>query len=325
MMTRVLGALAAATLLLPAPASATTAKSEGFRAALALRWAPIHHQAVSERGAHSLAGTADFITAHDFDGDNDASNNWDNLADPRFSLAAHAYFAVVETATHWFVSYTFFHPRDWSARFLETEHENDTEGVMLCVARDGSRFGSLRAAVTVSHSDFFSYVPAGSGWGPGAEDIDGRLQLEWFEGALHPVTAQQAETHALKAWPYFRIESSGVVYYPSLTRAEVPSSIDDRHVSYRLRDVEGPGGLWRERNAPGLFAKRGHLAGDTSGGCGRRALWCVRNAARTPWSWDDHDDAVPAGAMAKDPARLARSYFRPREVLGWSYTYNPLR
>jgi hypothetical protein len=153
---------------------------------------------VNRDGAHGLGGAADFITSYDFDGDGDASNNWDNASSARASFAAHAYFTVVETSSHWFVTYLFFHPRDWSSRFLETEHENDAEGLLLAIARDGTRFGGLRAAVTVSHADFYSYVPARSAWTSGREDVDGELRLQSFHGVLHPVTAQQAETHALK-------------------------------------------------------------------------------------------------------------------------------
>ncbi len=306
-------------------ARAESAADGAFRAELALRWAPIHHQDVHRNGAHALGGTADFITAYDFDGDLDASNNWDNAANGRGSFAAHAYFTVVETTSHWFVSYLFFHPRDWSSRFLETEHENDAEGVLLAVARDATRWGTLRAAVTVAHADFYSYVPASSAWASGKEDVDGRLRLQSFAGGLHPVTAQQAETHALKAWPQFKIEREGVVYYPSLSVAEVPSSTNDRNVLYQLHDVLAPGGLWQRRSSPSLFAGYGFFGGNASGGCGRGVLWCRENAARTAWAWDDHDDGVPAGAMASDPARLMRSYFMTPEQLSGSYSFNPFR
>jgi hypothetical protein len=306
-------------------AQAASASDAGFRAALAQRWAPIHYQDVHRNGAHGLGGAADFITSYDFDGDSDATNNWDNAASARASFAAHAYFTVVETSSHWFVTYLFFHPRDWSSRFLETEHENDAEGLLLAVARDGTRFGGLRAAVTVSHADFYSYVPASSTWTSGREDVDGRLRLQSFDGALHPVTAQQAETHALKAWPQFGTEREGVVYYPSLQVAQVPSSTNDRHVLYQLHDVLEPGGLWQQRGAAGLFTRHGFFAGNASGGCGKGVLWCRGNAARTAWGWDDHDDGVPAGAMASDPARLMRAYFTTPERLSGSYTFNPFR
>lgn len=306
-------------------AHAQSAADASFRAELALRYGPIHHQDVHTRGANSLGGAADYITAVDFDGDDDASNNWDNAGDPRFPLAAHAYFSVVETTTHWFVAYMFFHPRDWSSTFFETEHENDSEGVLLTVARDGSRFGALRAAVTVVHSNFYSFVPAGSSYRAGRESIDGTLTLSPFSGELHPVTAQQAETHALKAWPYYRIHRQGVVYYPSLTEAEVPSGPDDRQVMYRLHDMLEPGGLWDRRENPKLFSRFGSFAGNSSGGCGQSAIWCTKNAAHAVWAWNDHDDHSPTGAMASHPAALVRAYFEAREPVAQNYLFNPFR
>jgi hypothetical protein len=306
-------------------AHAAAASDAAFRAELALRWAPIHHQQVHRQGEHGLNGAGDFITAIDFDGDDDARNNWDHAGDPRFSLSAHAYYSVVETGTHFYLTYLFFHPRDWSGHFLETEHENDAEGVLLAVAKDASRFGALRAAVTVSHADFYSYVPSSSAWSSGAEDVDGKLRLQETDGALHPMTQQQAETHALKAWPAFGATGEGVVYYPSLTRAEVPSSTNDKHVRYRLHDVLEPNGLWQRRDSSRMFSRFGFFAGNASGSCGRGVLWCRRDAARTAWGWDDHDDGVAPGAMARDPAKLARVYFDAHEPVARRYWFNPFR
>lgn len=311
--------------LASAEANAESAHDSGFRAELALRYAPIHEQEVHSHGRHALGGAADYITSVDFDGDDDARNNWDHAGDPRYPLAAHAYYSVVETASHWFITYQFFHPRDWSSTFFETEHENDAEGVMLTVARDGSRLGALRAAVTVVHSDFYSFVPARSRWTSGREDVDGTLSEREFAGELHPVTASQAETHAIKAWPYYAIRTEGVVYYPSLTEAEVPAGPNDRSVRYRLHDMLEAGGLWAKRNDPRLFAHYGAFAGDASGGCGRGAFWCRRDAAHAAWAWNDHDDNSPTGAIATDPAGLVRAYFDTHEHVATSYRFNPFR
>jgi hypothetical protein len=50
------------------------------------------------------------------------------------------------------------------------------------------------------------------------------LQLASFSGNPHPVTAQQAKGHGLKAQPYYDINGDGIIYYPSSTAAEVPSN-----------------------------------------------------------------------------------------------------
>jgi len=55
---------------------------------------------------------------------------------------------------------------------------NDAEGVMLAIRRDGSTFGQLQAAVTVAHTDFFSFVPAGDFSFITAEDEFTILELE---------------------------------------------------------------------------------------------------------------------------------------------------
>lgn len=306
-------------------AEALSAANAADRAEIALRWAPIHYQDVDQTGSHALGGAADYITRYDFDGDLNGRNNWDRAGNAAYPLSAHAYYSVVETSTHWFIVYLFFHPRDWTDSFFDTEHENDAEGVLLTVHRDGSQFGALKSAVTVAHTDFFSYVAPGSSWSSGNESVDGTLQMASTGGALHPVTAQEAKGHGLKARPGYDIVGDGIIYYPSLTTAEVPSGPDDRNVSYKLIDILTPGGLWDQRNNTSLFASFGSFAGDTTGGCGSGAIGCDTNAANTPWGWDDHDDGPGRGALATDPAGVDSNYFHIPEAISGVYTFNPFR
>src|SRR6185503_11438982 len=157
----------------------------------------------------------------------------DHAGNAAFPLRATGYYSVVETSSHWFVVYMFFHPRDWTDSFFDTEHENDAEGVLFAIRRDGSTFGQLQAAVTVAHTDFFSFVPSGGAWKSGGESIDGGLQMMALADGAHPVTAQQAKGHGLKARPAYDIVGDGVIYFPSATTGEVPSGPDDRNVLYR--------------------------------------------------------------------------------------------
>jgi hypothetical protein len=300
-----------------------TATSTTDRAALALRYAPVHYQDVDQTGSHALGGRADYIARYDFDGDLNGRNNWDNAGNAAFPLSAHGYYSVVETSTHWFIVYMFFHPRDWSDSFFDTEHENDTEGLLVSVQRDGSKYGSLKSVVTVAHTDFFSYLPGGGSWQGGAESVDGTLQMANFGGALHPVTAQEAKGHGLKARPGYDIVGDGVVYYPTLDTAEVPSGPDDRDVRYKLVDIFEPGGLWAQSSNPSLFGGYGAFAGDKSGGCGSGTIGCGENSANTPWSWDDGNDGPSRGALGLDPAGLTSNYFRVPEPSSNVYTFNP--
>ncbi|GAA0805247.1 hypothetical protein Sya03_23150 [Spirilliplanes yamanashiensis] len=312
--------LTAAVVAPAAPARAAVGHAE-----LALRWAPIHHQDVDATGTHALGGRSDYLTAVDFDGDFNGRNNWDRTGQAGADLAARVYYSVVETPTHWYLTYLFFHPRDWTDHpFGETEHENDGEGALFAVERDGSPYGTLRGAVTVAHSDFFSYTPAGSSWTSGRESVDGTLafQSSPHDAFQHPVTAQEAQGHGLKAHPQYRINGDGVVYYPS-TVAETPSGANDRDVRYQLVDIFAPGGLWAQRATSSLFAHLGTFAGDTTGGCGQGTWSCGTNSANAPWGWDDGNDLPGRGEIATDPAKLAAEYFAVPGTLSRSYTRNP--
>jgi hypothetical protein len=184
----------------------------------------------------------------------------------------------------------------------------------------------LKAAVTVAHADFFSFVPNGSGWLAAGESIDGTLSLQAHDGSNHPVTAQQAKGHGLKARPYYDLVGDGIVYYPSPSFAEVPSNPDDRNVLYRLVDLFEPGGIWENRTNPSLFASFGSFAGDKGGGCGSGAIGCNTNAANAPWGWDDGNDGpVLRGELATDPVKLVNRYFTVPEGLSGTYTHNPYR
>ena len=312
-------AVVAVGLVVPAPAAHAAAS----RADLALRWAPIHYQDVDPSGSHALGGRSDYITKVDFDGDLNGRNNWDNAS---VVSASYAYYSVVETSSHWYLTYLFFHPRDWVDHpFFETEHENDGEGVLLAVEKDGSTYGVLRSAVTVAHNNFYSYTPSGSTWTGGRESVDGTLQLQTspHDGLAHPVTAQESKGHGLKAWPQYDIAGGdGIVYYPSTT-AEVPSSYNDRDVRYGLVDIFASGGLWAQRANATLFANLGTFAGDTSGDCGSGTWECSTNSANAPWGWDDGDDLPGRGQLASDPAKLSVEYFTIPGGVSRTYTYNP--
>ena len=306
-------------------ASELSAADPSHRAQLALRWAPVHYQDVDQTGSHALGGAADYIAAYDFDGNLNARDNWDHAGNTAYPLRAVGYYSVVETSSHWFLIYLFFHPRDWTDSFFDTEHENDAEGVMVAVHRDGTTYGKLKAAVTVAHTDFFSYVPSGGTWTSGSESVDGTLQMTALADGTHPVTAQEAKGHGLKARPHYDINGDGVIYYPSLTTAEVPSGPDDRNVLYRLVDILAPGGMWDQRGNTSLFAGFGSFAGDSTGGCGSGAVGCSGNAANAPWGWDDSNDGPGRGALASDPVGLVRNYFKIPEAISTTYTFNPFR
>lgn len=299
------------------------AHAQVSRADLALRWAPVHYQDVDATGSHALGGKSDFITKVDYDGNLIGRDNWDHAAQTN---TAYVYYDVTETSTDWFITYFFYHPRDWVDHpFFETEHENDGEGLTLAVEKDGSTYGVLRGMVTVAHSDFYSFTPSGSTWTSGKESVDGTVQFKPspHDGFQHPVTAQEAKGHGLKAWPQYDIVGDGVVYYPSATVSESPSGADDRDVQYELIDLFADGGLWAQRNNSSLFAALGTFAGDDSGDCGVGTWDCTTNSANAPWGWDDGNDVPARGEIATDPAKLSAEYFTIPGAFSRTYTSNP--
>ena len=308
-----------------------------FNLDLAYRWAPIHYQDVD---TDELGGKADYITRVDYDtGVAGAipwrsNDNWENLNKAGADLSAHVYYSVVETSTHWFIVYAFFHPRDWwsASDPLETEHENDMEGLLAFVRKDGTdEYGELEGIVTVAHKDFYSYKPAGSPVTGGNEGIDGTLEMRMFDGALHPVTAQEARGHGLKAYPDYKIEGNppdGVVYYPSKSIAEEPSGPNDRDVKYKLVDIFSYDGLFDRRSDGSTFSTKsddwGAFDGDEGGTCGDGLPDCTVDSAKAPWAWDDHDDgtSMRRGYLATQPAWLVDYYFNNLGAFDRGYERN---
>jgi hypothetical protein len=291
-----------------------TLKSSDFHHSLAKRWAPVHRQDVDATGSHGLGGKADYITAINFDGDWDATNNWDNIANSSYSPTAHCYYSVLETSTHWFILYCFFHPRDWTDVFFLyniDEHENDLEGVLFAIERDGSTYGNLNAAVTVYHSDFYSYKLTESAFQENHESIDGTIQMQWYNNEWHPITSQECKGHGLKAYPYIDIDGDGIVYYPSMNDiAEAPSDNYDLDVKYKLVNIFEPGGLWDQRSNLLLF----------SGGSFRSSVGS--GSANAPWNWEDDDDDIQRGHIATFPAGLFAEYFKNLGAYSFKYTNN---
>lgn len=295
-------------VIAPTPASAQATDYE-----LALRWAPVHYQDTDDSDYD-----ADYLSTVNYDGDWDAMNNWEHQDDNPAWLTGAVSYSVVETSTHWFIVYAYYHPRDWTDvwdPFDLFHHENDMEGTLLTVRRDGSTYGVLEAAITVAHGNFYSYVPAGSPYTSGRETVDGALRMQTWNGSAHPTTFQEAKGHGCYAWDGASFPGSdGIVYYPSTGGGEVPSGGNDRSVAYRLVGVFDASGLWAHRSDGLTFASFGTFRGDNG----------QDNAANAPWGWDDGDDGsdLPRGLLATDPAKLVSIYFANEGSFSLSYTRN---
>ncbi len=313
--------LAIAGILLTAAISplvgpASPALAAPTAAALAQRWAPVHYQDTDNSDYD-----ADYVSAVDFDGEWNTLDNWEAQGVSVARLTGTAYYSVVDTSTHWFVLYAFYHPRDWvdyPDPLGRDHHENDMEGLVLTVRKNGTPYGALEAMVTVAHSDFFSYTPAGSPFTNGRESIDGTVRMQTHNGTARPTTYQEAKGHGLKAWNGAAFPGGdGVVYYPTTGAAEAPTGGNDRSVPYRLVNSFAAAGLWSRRLDSQTFASYGTFRGDNG----------KDNAANAAWGWDDANDGsdLPRGMLATDPAYLVATYFGNEGTFSRTYLSNPYR
>lgn len=296
-------------LALAPPASPVGGTSSGLSdLALAGWWAPTWYQ-----DTDSSNYKADYITSFTFDGDWRGNNNWNNL--PYYAVPAYVYYAVIETTTHYFLVYADFHPRDWSesCAFFNC-HENDMEGVMVVVKKDGSTYGAFHAMFTVAHTNFYSYKDYQSSLSnavtDGREAIDGDVQ---FQGSHHPYVYVEAKGHGVygaKRWETNGCPGGDCVVYVYTGTAEQPSSGNDRSVGYALRSMNE---IWNRRfDYTYTFASYGTFRGDDY----------EDNSANAPWGWDDGDDgAVYRGDLYMKPAYMVQYYHDGLGTFSQSYVY----
>jgi hypothetical protein len=158
--------------------------------------ADFHAPVIYQDVADGLAGDPqnrlqDLVTAADFDGDWDATNNVENTF--AFPLPGLVYYDVVETGNYVYIEYSFFHPRDWNT-FGGIDHENDQENIRLLVHKDGGPWGRLVLVDMNAHGFLDSYWDDGEGVGPGTrnrrrdldyEDDAGVVAETWSEEFHH--------------------------------------------------------------------------------------------------------------------------------------------
>jgi hypothetical protein len=302
----------------------------------AFHWAPIHYQDVNEAGGTGVWGYADMISRFDDDGDWIGWNNWDHLDGENM---AYAYYSVAETDTHWFLGYAFFHPRDWAAGVAQ-EHENDMEGVMAAVRKDGSTWGAFEAAMTIWHEHWFIYRnPAAGGYlGPGRLAPFGIIENLVFETSgqlsethVRPMTSQQAEGHGLTGCANQNncglTGNDSVRYAPHTSIVESPLLPIEGVVTrrYKLIDMAAADGLWGHRFDHNAQASWKTYWGGDSSGCGEWWSTCADNAAGTPWGWSNYELLLFA-----DPAKVFNEYIsgwdnmNPNRALSLAYTGNTL-
>lgn len=298
---------------------ARTSRMSEQEMALALAWAPIHYMDISPDGDHSLSGRADFVVALDYDHDENSRNNWDNLG-AGWPLFGAAYAAVNESSSHYFIFYTFYHPRDWSNNSFRQEHENDMEGLILLVRKDGSQFGKLDAVITTD--DNWHTYTADSRIGRGAQNpsTPATITSESWGGRQHPMTYQIYEGHGISGCTSASLcgvsSTNDVVKYqpvdPSQTvqppPVPVPRAITP--AGYHLLDMSTM--VFAHRFDKPTFNSPSVMLGDASGGCGTGGIVaeCPNNSANGVWSFEPSFSPSQAiHGTGEDPATLFSALF----------------
>ncbi len=279
-----------------------------------------HYAPVIYQEAHSEV--LDFITRFDFDGDWDGANNWRNAYS--FDLDAYVYYGVIESSRHYFITYAFFHPRDYTAQPMEgyapkMEHENDMEGCTILVKKDGSRWGIPLVLETLAHDHFYAYTNSSTGE-VAARNLRPSGSIVFVPrspgaGDDVPAVYVEAEGHGVRGAGEEVLrdgyEHPGIIYRLDGRGAELPESNRDQDVSYLLIPIEES--LWPRRHdvgesatyccgadyglADGGTARWGDSFNGPIGGC----------AARPPWGWDQANDGpIEKGDWFREPLRTLR-------------------
>lgn len=303
---------------------------------VAFNHAPIHYQ-----DTDSDRPKADYITSFNYDGNWIGRDNWDNLN--QGDLTAKVYFSVVESETHWFISYLFFHPQDWDdVGAPHNEHENDMEGCLVFCRKNSGDKGQVEGIVTQAHGKWYTYYNENTTVRPKASRNDKKLVMEEIDGFERIKTTQESKGHGCYAFGHIEKTGSltyytpdftdvnihdGIIYYPHINQPEEPASGWEPKVHYTLVDVFGNQGVFTRQITESInpqskitYHNWGVFRGDESGGCGDGWDTCSENAAGAPWNWNT---TIGRGMMAFDPAAFVKAYFKNLGQFSETYISNP--
>lgn len=263
-------------------------------------------------------GKADYLTGFDYDGNWNGADNWDNL--DRYPLKAYVYTSAIETRSHWYLTYSFFHPRDWwpVVSLPHVNHENDLEGALVVVEKHPSPTVILME--TVSHKKMLKWTVDP---GLAAEDVDGPLR---FEGE-RAIVGIRPWKHPMAAYTGEQVTGEKGVIYRYKGRAEQPVGKNDRDVGYEMAALKDT--LWAHRFEIGSRLTYGEAADFPDGRYGSKFNGNNRidHGADAPWFWGyDAEHGLMRGEWFHDPAKAMRIHFpRHKERFSTEYLQHPFR
>ena len=277
----------------------------------------------------------DFITRFDYDGDWNGANNWRNAY--MYDLSGYVYWAIIESTNHYFITYTFYHARDYTSQPFEgfapkTEHENDMEGFTITIEKDGTPFGRPILLETLAHDHFYLYANAQyRRVQPGRSRLDGSIEFLDQTDPMHPRQPAiyiEPEGHGVRAaGPEIRqigYSFPGVIYRLTGRGPEVPKNNHDVDGSYELMSIEDT--LWAHRFDVGTTyccSDRYAFPGGSTSAFGSAFNGPIGGcAAKPPWGWDQADDNIVKGDWFRDPLKAYPTQLQIAGLTG-GYVWNP--
>ena len=272
---------------------------------LSWRWAPVYVQHVDDDD-----DGADRPTRIDFDGNWDATDNWRNQRERRSALPPAAYGAAILTATHAYLTYTLYYPRDWASLCISFVcHDNDLETVQLVVERDDGDGRLVEVRAKAHHAISNTY---GGAIARGEDD--------------RPILSVESKGHGIAACrtndPDCAARAGRIVYAPGRVASVPPTDASGQTIRYELLSLHDT--LWarRDRRREDLWAdgETGPLfyVGRHQGRLGRAMGASMASSrylggVRPPWALKGGFGR--RGDWFLDPAATERT--------GARYVYNP--
>jgi len=200
---------------------------------------------------HARGGRQDVPAPIDFDGNLDGDDNWETF--PRCELVPTVYYAHLETATHHFLCYHVFHPRDWEPfdLGLNLTHEGDGENLAVVVDK-----ASLRPVLLFTQAHYRGGAYGGADFAGGDRALRGPFVCIDDAGrpsaeATHAAVFVESKGHGLygalgrgsrvsiEPDGRARFERQGLVFRPALPDEPVgePALDAPAPVPYRLEST----------------------------------------------------------------------------------------
>jgi hypothetical protein len=266
------------------------------------RWAPVYVQHVADDDEGR-----DRPTRVDFDGNWDATDNWQHQAEHGTALPPAAYGAAILTTSHAYLTYSLYYPRDWAGFCVSFVcHDNDLETVQLVVERD-DRDGKLVEIRTKAHHSITDTRASDV-----ARTAEGRPILR-VEAHGHGIAVCKPGDARCEARP------GRLVYQPGVIASPPPVEAAGQRVTYELVSLRdslwplrhlGNARLWTDGESGPVFyeGKRQGRLGNPMGAsmAGSRYLGGVR----PPWA-------------LKGDGKRGDWFLDPAAKRGDGYAYNP--